>query len=279
MNDFFSDDYLIDLGRFKVPITNKGEIGHSYSGTPSNNSVTYDNKQVLYSAGFAITGYRGNQLWLNGIMPSALVQDYTQGALGSPFNDPSNSVYVIKLTDPAFGEAWKNYKKAVELGASFYDGNKDGKFNPIDLNGNGKWDLNEDSPDILGDVTAWCVYNDGVPRMIRRWNWNDPEGIEIHQTVFGHFNKDVLFVRYRVTYKRDNPTRLDSVFFSLWADIDIGDVNDDLVGCDTTLALGYNYNSGTDTVFGNNPPAIGITLLQGPPVYLPGNTFIDLNGN
>ena len=34
-------------------------------------------------------------------------------------------------------------------------------YDPIDLNGNNQWDPNEDKPDIIGDKTAWCVYNDG----------------------------------------------------------------------------------------------------------------------
>ena len=38
-------------------------------------------------------------------------------------------------------------------------------YDPIDLNGNNRWDPNEDKPDLLGyeySQTAWCVYNDGV---------------------------------------------------------------------------------------------------------------------
>ncbi|MDP2362861.1 MAG: hypothetical protein Q8M94_03725, partial [Ignavibacteria bacterium] len=70
------------------------------------------------------------------------------------------------------------------IGADFYDGHMDGIYDPVDLNGNGIWDLNEDRPDILGDVTAWCVYNDGVPKELRRFNTIDPLGIEIHQTAF-----------------------------------------------------------------------------------------------
>ena len=55
------------------------------------------------------------------------------------------------------------------------------------MNGNGQWDPNEDMPDLLGDETAWCVYNDNVPQYLRRW-LSPPYGIEIRQTIFAYSN-------------------------------------------------------------------------------------------
>lgn len=272
------DSYITDLGRFKIPISNNGGLG--YGGTTNSLEIcSYDNKVVLFSGGFVMTGYRENNLWLNANLMSALIVDYVPGPIGFPSNDPRNRIYVINSTDAAFGNSWQDYKNAVQLGASFYDGNKDGKYNPIDLNGNGNWDLNEDCPDILGDVTAWCVYNDGVPKSVRRWNWNEPEGIEIHQTVFGFYGIDAVFIRYRIINRGTKASVLDSVIFSAWADFDIGKYEDDLNGCDTLLSLGYSYNFGADNEFGYNPPSIGVTLLQGPYAYIPGGSFIDVNSN
>lgn len=271
------NSYLIDLGRFKVPISNKGVLGDVAVDTIQ--SGLYDGKTVMYSGGFSMTGYENNFLWLNANFPSARIEDYMPGKVGSDYTAPINSIYVIKKTDPPFGDSWQLYKNAVEIGASYYDGNKDGKYNPIDLNGNGKWDLIEDCPDMLGDITTWCVYNDAVPKQVRRFNWNYPEGIEIHQTVFGYYLKDILFVRYRLINRGTVVQRLDSIIFSAWVDFDIGNYVDDLSGCDTTLQLGYTYNSGNDIEYGSDPPAVGVALLQGPPVYLPDITYFDLNGN
>ncbi|MCZ6701811.1 MAG: T9SS type A sorting domain-containing protein, partial [Ignavibacteria bacterium] len=72
---------------------------------------------------------------------------------------------------------------------------------------------------------------------------------------------------------------LDSVYFSAWADPDLGEYQDDLVGCDTTINSGFLYNSGPDGSFGDKPPAFFINLLQGPYSYIPGETFIDNNFN
>jgi hypothetical protein len=54
---------------------------------------------------------------------------------------------------------------------------------------------------------------------------------------------------------------------------------DDLVGCDTLLTGGFTYNNGTDPIYGNNPPCFFTKSLAGPVTYIPGETFIDNNGN
>jgi len=55
------------------------------------------------------------------------------------------------------------------------------------------------------------------------------------------------------------------MYFSYWSNIDVGDYNDDFIGCDSTLNLGYSYNQDDyDEVYGNAPPSIGYKLLQGP---------------
>ena len=59
--------------------------------------------------------------------------------------------------------------------------------------------------------------------------------------------------------------QLDSTFISLWADPDLGDAGDDLVGCDTILSMGYCYNeAGGDAIYGQTPPAVGFDFFQGP---------------
>ena len=39
------------------------------------------------------------------------------------------------------------------------------------------------------------------------------------------------------------------------------------------------YNEGEDETFGINPPAIFISFIQAPPVYIDGETYIDTDGN
>ena len=235
---------------------------------------------ILLSAGFYLSGKNGNDLWGNGIFSAARIQDYRSGIVGSFPTDPKNQLYVVKTSDPHFGESWQKYRYAVMLGADFYDGDNDGIYNPVDLNGNTVWDLNEDRPDILGDVTAWCVYNDNVPAVLRLFHTN-PLGIEVHQTAFAWGDnltgdiQNIIFFRYRIYNKGTVSALLDSVYFGVMSDPEIGYYHNDLAGIDAVLNSALSYNDGIDTVYGINPPAFSTALLQAPHSFISGETFID----
>ena len=281
--DFFTPSCRLEINRFKVPFNNSGIIADVYY--EGSDGGRYDEKVVLFSGGFFITGKIGNDIWAVANASASRLQDFQPGIVSSSLDDPKNQLYVVKASDPHFGESWQNYNYAVQLGAKFYDGNKDGIYNPADLNGNGTWDLNEDRPDMLGDETLWCVYNDGVPSELRAFKNMYPLGIEIKQTVFALGEnltgpiENMFFIRYIITNTGTVVQEIDSVIFCGWADPDIGDAVDDLVGCDTLLNTGYAYNAGEDHYYGVNPPAIGISLLQGALSYMRGETFIDNNSN
>jgi hypothetical protein len=110
-----------------------------------------------------------------------------------------------------------------------------------------------------------------------------PQGVVIQQTVFGfRSNADlanIVFLRYRIINRGTVVQRMDSVFFGVWQDADLGDFLDDMVGCDTSRNSGIIYNDGPDVQYGPNPPAFFSSFIQGPAVYIPGVTFIDANGN
>ena len=131
----------------------------------------------------------------------------------------------------------------------------------------------------------WCVFNDGVPSELRRFSNMYPLGLEIKQTVFALGEnltgpiENMFFIRYIITNIGTVVQEIDSVFFTGWSDPDLGDAYDDLTASDTLLNTGYLYNKGEDDYYGINPPAIGISLLQGALSYIPGQTFDDMNGN
>lgn len=82
---------------------------------------------------------------------------------------------------------------------------------------------------------------------------------------------DMMFFKFKFINKSGKNLTDASVAF--WADIDVGDARD-LVGCDTTLSLGFAYKTNVDEVYGANPPAIGYDLLQGPIVPSPRDTAL-----
>ncbi len=74
---------------------------------------------------------------------------------------------------------------------------------------------------------------------------------------------------------------LDSVYFTAWADPDLGaDHADDHVGSDTLTNSGFVYGLDDDPGgFGEDVPSFFINQLQGPYSYISGETFIDNNHN
>ena len=129
--------------------------------------------------------------------------------------------------------------------------------------------INEDgTPEMIGDQMMWSVFNDADPdQHSNDAGETNPLGIEIRQTIFA-FDREgslgnIVFLRMRV-YNRGGNT-LNDCYFSLWDDPDLGGAGDDFVGCDTTLALGYVYNSNNDdSQYGEAPPSMGYDFFQGP---------------
>lgn len=282
---FAQESFRININNINLPLDNKGVLAQ-VNIPPGGEGGLYNDIYFLFSGGFYLSGYEGDSLWANGVATAGSVKDYRPGIVGSDPSATENIIYVVKADDPPFGQSWQNWSYAVSLGADFYDGNSDGIYNPVDLNNNGIWDLNEDKPDIIGDITAWCVYNDGVPATQRRWQ-SEPKGIEMHQTVFAYKDnhpqfsntQNTIFIRYRIINKGTVAQKLDSVYFGFYDDYDLGDASDDLSGCDTILKGSYVYNNGEDQLFGSNPPAAFTHFNQFPHVFIPGETFIDNNSN
>ena len=238
-----------------VPVMNPGSGGK------------YEEGGFLFSGGFWLSGYNGDSLWSNAVASATLVEDYLPGKVGSEPNDALNRIYIVNINDVPFGYTWQNWKDAVLLGADFYDGDGDGLYNPVDKNWNGTWETNEDMPMLIGDETIWCVYNDAVPANLIRWNTVEPQGIEIRQTVFASDNpelENVVFIKYSILNTGTVADEMDSVYFGIWEDGDLGDPTDDVVGCDALLNSAFYYNEFPDNVYGENCPSFFTTILQGP---------------
>jgi hypothetical protein len=271
----------IEVNDIYLPFNNKGVIA-DINTPPNGSSGQFAGGTFLFSSGFWLSGYTGDYLWANGVASASLVEDYIAGTVGMDPNDPLASIYKLSSSDIPFGLSWQEWSDAVDLGADFYDGNNDGIYNPVDLNGNNQWDPDEDKPDLILDETYWCVFNDGVPANIRRWQ-AEPQGIEIRQTIFAKASANatgnVVFVRYRIKNTATVTDTLKDVYFSMWADADIGDYTDDLFGCDTLRQGVFFYNDSTDAMYGDSVPSFMMDMLTGPRSYIPGVTFIDVNGN
>lgn len=231
-----------------------------------------------------MSGKANGKLWANAQASASLIENWVPGVVGGQ-GDPRNVVYVVDKSDPPFSQSWIDWADAVALGADYYDGNGNGVYDPIDLDGNGVWDPTEDMPDLIGDQVAWSVYNDGQPVGNRTNGFPGiaPQGIEVRQSVFGFASKgiigNIIFVRYRFKNTGTVADVMDSVYFGVWADPDLGTPTDDYVGCDIDRNAGYVYNLQKDDRYGSQTPCFLIDFFSGPGVYVPGVSFTDVNEN
>lgn len=280
------DAYRMNINNLNIPINRVGTIA-DVNIPPNGTLGRFGVGTFLFSGGFMMSGFTNGSLWAFAQASASLIENNVPGTVASGPNDPDAVMYVLKREDPPFSLGWQDWKTAVDkFGADFYDGDNDGQYNPVDKNGNGIWDPDEDAPDLLGDETAWCVYNDGQPGAQRtRFAGVNPQGVEIRQTVFAFASKgalgNIMFVRYRIKNTGLVADRLDSVLFGVWADPDVGtEFKNDLVGVDVPRNAGFTYNAdGVDPTYGVAQPCFMIDFFLGPRAYIAGETYDDINGN
>jgi len=144
----------------------------------------------------------------------------------------------------------------VEAGAPWDDVNEDGVYTP-----------GFDKPKFIGDETIFYVANDLYTTTTRYSYGSDPIGLEFQTTIFG-FNredlKDVVFKKYSVINK--STSDITDMYFTYWADVDLGYAGDDYEGFDTTLNMAYCYNGDNNDEWNYEiaPPAISHMIVQGP---------------
>jgi hypothetical protein len=177
--------------------------------------------------------------------------------------------------------------------AGFFDKDDDGLYNP----------LKGDYPSI--EIRGCAL--DKYPDEMIFWVYNDhgggqPHGntngraiqMEVQVQAFGYQTTDELndmtFQRYKLINRATE--RIDSTFFAMWTDPDLGCALDDYIGCDTSKDLMYVYNQdpvdgqpgatcdGTPT-YGSKVPILGVDYFRGPldstGAELPMSSFVYYN--
>ncbi len=166
-------------------------------------------------------------------------------------------------------------KWPLNLGAPFEDVNKDRKFT--------------DGSDIPGypgaDQTLWFVANDSNAdnnKVIDFPFGSKPTGLEVQVTIWAYSGqpqlKNCIFKGFKLINKSKTQS-ISEMYVGMFSDVDIGEMVNDLVGCDTTLNLGYLYNStDSEKVVGNNLPVTGYVLLKGPTIDGSPSDYVIVNG-
>ncbi|HHZ64812.1 MAG TPA: hypothetical protein EYN38_01880 [Flavobacteriales bacterium] len=194
------------------------------------------------------------------------------------FNEPDAfPAYVIPnsiLDWPAHGDVSKGQSYYM---APFYDQDGDGFYDPY--NGDYPYyDLKNEECNrsrdrvskLFGDITFWFVFND--KGNLHKETEGDAIGLEVQAQEFAFATNDEInnmtFTNYRIINR--STFTLINTYFGTNFDPDLGDAQDDYVGCDVKRGLGYCYNgkavdgTGATWHYGLNPPAIGVDFFEGP---------------
>lgn len=189
---------------------------------------------------------------------------------------PGYTVPTVILEWPAHGRNFEPYNEDYYL-APFYDNDGDGDYDPLndgDYPGYvlvGKSDCSRRVRDIYGDQNIWWVFND--KGNIHSESGGQSIGMEIRAQAFAFATTDevnnMTFYNYELINR--STFELADTYFGQWVDGDLGNAQDDFVGCDVRRGLGYFYNgddededAGGNIGYGVNPPAIGVDFFQGP---------------
>ena len=190
------------------------------------------------------------------------------GVTPTPKTSTDFKIYNVNLGDNASTNPdYANWGLMTPYGAPYVDVNKNGQFDPgIDIPGqvNAAQTLFQCMTDAFIDAkSAGEGFGGGV---------NSPLlYAEVHWTMWSYTSpglEDMQFVNWVVINKGNK--NWDSTFMGVVVDPDLGNPDDDYIGCDTNLNLGYCYNgtnmdgNGNGTTYGANPPAFGMDYFKSP---------------
>lgn len=130
--------------------------------------------------------------------------------------------------------------------------------------------------DVFPDEMVFWVYNDNGNVHTNSLR-SIPIQMEVQVQAFSYQTNDELndmtFQRYKLINRAK--TDIDSMYFAMWVDPDLGCYTDDYIGCDTTRSLMYVYNqdasdgttgcdcAGTNT-YCDKIPLLGVDYFRGP---------------
>jgi len=158
--------------------------------------------------------------------------------------------------------------------AGFFDRNNDMKYDPLD----GDYPIIEirgcPVPQYPDEMIFW-IYNDAGS--IHTQTQGHPIQMEVQVQAFAYATNDevnnMTFQRYKLINRATQS--IDSTYFAMWVDPDLGCPQDDYIGADTSRSLAYVYNEDAiDGIVGcecndintycEHVPMLGIDYFRGP---------------
>jgi hypothetical protein len=265
------DTVSLHINRIRMILNNTGslDLGTGGGGGQWFDSPASWNNVIVYDHGIWVLGKVNGEVragvaqWGTSYSPGPIINGRPAMQV-QPQDAPRYRVYKITAGDNS--ETNPDYANwPADLGA------------PVD--GDGK-------PRISGDQMVWCVYNAAdstrIPHSFSNGVPFPRLAVEVQQSAFERAGTDCDSVAllanavfYEWTIINKEATSVDSVYLSLWTDIDFGDTQANVPAIDTVAQLGYCWHGiFTSTSLPARPPAVGYTLLYGPIVPSPSDTGV-----
>ncbi|MFH1198274.1 MAG: T9SS type A sorting domain-containing protein [bacterium] len=259
----------ISINNVKMWISNNGMSSHNPlmdNGGYYWPRENFDKFSAIYTDGIVYGATVNNEIKVGGAT-------YRYGWQAGPImnngnaadpNDIKYRIYKIRKNWESMPEGYE--KSLFEYDYNNWPGDLGAPFD--DLNNDGVFTKGIDLPRYLGDEQLYMISNDKDPSRSTYLYGSYPIGLEFQQLLFGFDREDgladVIYKKIDIINKSENIIK--DMYISYWADGDLGNINDDRVGCDTTLSLGFNYNADNNDegYYGEFPPAVGHLLIQGP---------------
>jgi len=276
-----STNRRLDTNQLNMLVSNIGWLGFDpVAGAPGLQYPRGTGNTVLFASG----------LWLGTAGPNVTVaeysSEYTSGDVATliPFEscrvykmtrwtgDPLDSTHVERspaelaadpFADTLAHDSWSAYM----AGAAPYGAPVRIYRLPVTSTPDPTDSVDVAGPDVSGDQMLWSIFNDAPPAPhTNAAGGGNPLSAEIRQTVFAFDRPGALgriaYVRYQIV-NRGADVWNDAIA-SFWADPDIGSFIDDLTGSspDRSMAMVFN-GTNNDGIYGAQPPALGVDLLQG----------------
>ena len=209
------------------------------------------NKHAAYTSGLWIVAVGEDSIRT---ATAEIESEFIPGSYGSNPDSSIYRIYSITSDDQGGGNDWLEWP--VEQGAPW-----------VDLDQNGQWDPTVDQPDFKGDLFSWSLMNDGLESLHQELRGTDPIGVEVRSSVFGYGSDSLLNNVVFYTWDIINRSNInyEELLIGLWADPQIGDRRNDLVGCNPNKGYAFSYNQARiDEIYGAEVPALGYVMLDSP---------------
>ncbi len=141
--------------------------------------------------------------------------------------------------------------------------------------------LGNEIGDIISDEDSYAVFGDYIKERDASFLWITgydirPLGVRVEQRTYSWRIDDYLYMNYKIKNMNDFPVH--DVFVGYFMDNDVGYADDDLIGFDRKLNLGYSYDSDLqETGWQTSAGYMGSVFVETPRKYFPDGTVHDGN--